>query len=186
MMSLPAAAPHGWRAEINMLNDLVFFFRCIKLQFGGEESQNEAWSWLAANQLSSVVNTKESRFDFILSWDLKVINAFILASDVLQTGSHWLQDRPTASPTGGLQCPSWEDTMDVFKMACVFFFCTQCYRRGVATAGLLPGQVSLCQRSAPPLCHQQAAITWRPPAWLAGQVLQGETLCLLLGFYFDM
>ncbi|XP_070763459.1 nuclear pore complex protein Nup160 [Enoplosus armatus] len=35
-------------------------FKCIKLQFGGEETQNEAWSWLAANQLSSVVNTKES------------------------------------------------------------------------------------------------------------------------------
>eukprot|EP00064_Thunnus_orientalis_P018534 superscaffoldBa00004308_g18635 len=35
-------------------------FKCIKLQSGGEESQNEAWSWLAANQLSSVVNTKES------------------------------------------------------------------------------------------------------------------------------
>ncbi|CAJ1055772.1 nuclear pore complex protein Nup160 [Xyrichtys novacula] len=35
-------------------------FKCIKLQFSGEESQNEAWSWLAANQLSSVVNTKES------------------------------------------------------------------------------------------------------------------------------
>lgn len=41
----------------------LFFFppRCIKLQFGGEEAQNEAWSWLAANQLSTVVNTKESR-----------------------------------------------------------------------------------------------------------------------------
>uniref|UniRef100_A0A8C4HGK3 Nuclear pore complex protein Nup160 n=1 Tax=Dicentrarchus labrax TaxID=13489 RepID=A0A8C4HGK3_DICLA len=38
-------------------------FKCIKLQFGGEETQNEAWSWLAANQLSTVVNTKESRFD---------------------------------------------------------------------------------------------------------------------------
>lgn len=37
--------------------------RCIKLQFGGEEAQNEAWSWLADNQLSSVVNTKESRLD---------------------------------------------------------------------------------------------------------------------------
>uniref|UniRef100_A0A7N6BYJ2 Nucleoporin 160 n=1 Tax=Anabas testudineus TaxID=64144 RepID=A0A7N6BYJ2_ANATE len=36
-------------------------FKCIKLQFGGEDAQNEAWSWLAANQLSSVVNTKESR-----------------------------------------------------------------------------------------------------------------------------
>ncbi|KAM3610070.1 uncharacterized protein V6R79_024806 [Siganus canaliculatus] len=35
-------------------------FKCIKLQFGGEEPQNEAWSWLAANQLTSVVNTKES------------------------------------------------------------------------------------------------------------------------------
>uniref|UniRef100_A0A672YNJ0 Nucleoporin 160 n=1 Tax=Sphaeramia orbicularis TaxID=375764 RepID=A0A672YNJ0_9TELE len=37
-------------------------FKCIKLQYGGEETQNEAWGWLAANQLSSVVNTKESRF----------------------------------------------------------------------------------------------------------------------------
>ncbi|XP_068595416.1 nuclear pore complex protein Nup160 [Brachionichthys hirsutus] len=35
-------------------------FKCIRLQFGGEEIQNEAWSWLAANQLSSIVNTKES------------------------------------------------------------------------------------------------------------------------------
>ncbi|XP_061578278.1 nuclear pore complex protein Nup160 [Cololabis saira] len=34
-------------------------FKCIKLQSGAEESQNAAWSWLAANQLS-VVNTKES------------------------------------------------------------------------------------------------------------------------------
>uniref|UniRef100_A0A3P9ILY1 Nucleoporin 160 n=1 Tax=Oryzias latipes TaxID=8090 RepID=A0A3P9ILY1_ORYLA len=34
-------------------------FKCIKLQLGGEESQNEAWSWLAANHLS-VINTKES------------------------------------------------------------------------------------------------------------------------------
>ncbi|XP_028287626.1 nuclear pore complex protein Nup160 isoform X2 [Parambassis ranga] len=34
-------------------------FKCIKLQFGGEEALNDAWSWLAANQLS-VVNTKES------------------------------------------------------------------------------------------------------------------------------
>uniref|UniRef100_A0A4W6C3P0 Nucleoporin 160 n=1 Tax=Lates calcarifer TaxID=8187 RepID=A0A4W6C3P0_LATCA len=39
-------------------------FKCVRLQFGGEETQNEAWSWLADNQLSSVVNTKESRFDF--------------------------------------------------------------------------------------------------------------------------
>ncbi|CAL1594807.1 unnamed protein product [Knipowitschia caucasica] len=35
-------------------------FKCIKLQLGPEEVQNEAWSWLAANQLSTVVNTKES------------------------------------------------------------------------------------------------------------------------------
>lgn len=38
------------------------YLRCIQLQFGGEESQNEAWSWLAANQLA-VINTKESRCD---------------------------------------------------------------------------------------------------------------------------
>ncbi|XP_038262757.1 nuclear pore complex protein Nup160 isoform X2 [Dermochelys coriacea] len=35
-------------------------FKCIKLQFGGEAAQAEAWDWLAANQLSSVVTTKES------------------------------------------------------------------------------------------------------------------------------
>ncbi|KAK2880678.1 nuclear pore complex protein Nup160 isoform X2 [Channa argus] len=35
-------------------------FKCVKLQFGGEDTQNEAWIWLAANQLSSVINTKES------------------------------------------------------------------------------------------------------------------------------
>ncbi|XP_062403164.1 nuclear pore complex protein Nup160 [Sardina pilchardus] len=35
-------------------------FKCIRLQYGGEQSQNEAWTWLAANQLSSVVTTKES------------------------------------------------------------------------------------------------------------------------------
>ncbi|EPY76997.1 nuclear pore complex protein Nup160 [Camelus ferus] len=33
---------------------------CIKLQFGGEAAQAEAWAWLAANQLSSVITTKES------------------------------------------------------------------------------------------------------------------------------
>ncbi|XP_011818951.1 PREDICTED: nuclear pore complex protein Nup160 [Colobus angolensis palliatus] len=37
-----------------------FHFRCIKLQFGGEAAQAEAWAWLAANQLSSVITTKES------------------------------------------------------------------------------------------------------------------------------
>ncbi|KAM4617495.1 nuclear pore complex protein Nup160 [Discoglossus pictus] len=35
-------------------------FKCIKLQHGGEAAQAEAWEWLAANQLSSVVTTKES------------------------------------------------------------------------------------------------------------------------------
>ncbi|EMP27690.1 hypothetical protein UY3_15245 [Chelonia mydas] len=35
-------------------------FKCIKLQFGGEAAQAEAWDWLAANQLSSVITTKES------------------------------------------------------------------------------------------------------------------------------
>uniref|UniRef100_A0A668ADZ8 Nucleoporin 160 n=1 Tax=Myripristis murdjan TaxID=586833 RepID=A0A668ADZ8_9TELE len=39
-------------------------FKCIKLQYSGEEVQNEAWNWLAANQLSTVVNTKESRLAF--------------------------------------------------------------------------------------------------------------------------
>uniref|UniRef100_H3BIC0 Nucleoporin 160 n=1 Tax=Latimeria chalumnae TaxID=7897 RepID=H3BIC0_LATCH len=35
-------------------------FKCIKLQCGGEAVQTQAWDWLAANQLSSVVTTKES------------------------------------------------------------------------------------------------------------------------------
>ncbi|XP_067406756.1 nuclear pore complex protein Nup160 isoform X2 [Emydura macquarii macquarii] len=35
-------------------------FKCIKLQFGGEAAQAEAWDWLAANQLCSVITTKES------------------------------------------------------------------------------------------------------------------------------
>ncbi|XP_036283000.1 nuclear pore complex protein Nup160 isoform X1 [Pipistrellus kuhlii] len=35
-------------------------FKCIKLQFGGEAAQAEAWAWLAVNQLSSVITTKES------------------------------------------------------------------------------------------------------------------------------
>lgn len=39
-----------------------FHFRCIKLQFGGEAAQAEAWAWLAASQLSSVITTKESRY----------------------------------------------------------------------------------------------------------------------------
>uniref|UniRef100_A0A8B9I8A2 Nucleoporin 160 n=1 Tax=Anser brachyrhynchus TaxID=132585 RepID=A0A8B9I8A2_9AVES len=35
-------------------------FKCIKLQLGGEAAQAEAWDWLAANQLSALVTTKES------------------------------------------------------------------------------------------------------------------------------
>ncbi|XP_029438431.1 nuclear pore complex protein Nup160 [Rhinatrema bivittatum] len=35
-------------------------FKCIKLQSGGEAVQAEAWEWLAANQLSTVITTKES------------------------------------------------------------------------------------------------------------------------------
>ncbi|XP_074854250.1 nuclear pore complex protein Nup160 isoform X2 [Carettochelys insculpta] len=35
-------------------------FKCINLQLGGEAAQTEAWDWLAANQLSSVITTKES------------------------------------------------------------------------------------------------------------------------------
>lgn len=35
-------------------------FKCIKLQFGGEAAQAEAWDWLAANQLSTIITTKES------------------------------------------------------------------------------------------------------------------------------
>uniref|UniRef100_A0A8D2QDL7 Nucleoporin 160 n=1 Tax=Zonotrichia albicollis TaxID=44394 RepID=A0A8D2QDL7_ZONAL len=36
-------------------------FKCIKLQLGGEAEQAKAWDWLAANQLSALVTTKESR-----------------------------------------------------------------------------------------------------------------------------
>ncbi|KAM5246978.1 nuclear pore complex protein Nup160 isoform 2-T2 [Ctenodactylus gundi] len=35
-------------------------FKCIKLQSGGAAAHAEAWTWLAANQLSSVITTKES------------------------------------------------------------------------------------------------------------------------------
>ncbi|XP_069479189.1 nuclear pore complex protein Nup160 [Ambystoma mexicanum] len=35
-------------------------FKCIKLQFGGDSAHAEAWDWLAANQLSTVITTKES------------------------------------------------------------------------------------------------------------------------------
>ncbi|KAG8431550.1 hypothetical protein GDO86_018318 [Hymenochirus boettgeri] len=36
--------------------------KCIRLQQGGEAAQAEAWEWLAANPLASVVTTKESRY----------------------------------------------------------------------------------------------------------------------------
>lgn len=64
---------------------------------------------------------------------------------------------------------------EMVEVITCLLLCVQRHRWGVATAGLLPGQVSLCQRSAPPLRHQQAAVTWRPSARLAGHVLQGET-----------
>uniref|UniRef100_G1KIX0 Nucleoporin 160 n=1 Tax=Anolis carolinensis TaxID=28377 RepID=G1KIX0_ANOCA len=35
-------------------------FKCVKLQFGGEAALTEAWDWLAANQFSSVITTKET------------------------------------------------------------------------------------------------------------------------------
>ncbi|XP_060784508.1 nuclear pore complex protein Nup160 isoform X1 [Neoarius graeffei] len=35
-------------------------FKCIKLQYGSEQSQNEAWNWLSANQLPNLITTKES------------------------------------------------------------------------------------------------------------------------------
>ncbi|XP_072278003.1 nuclear pore complex protein Nup160 [Pyxicephalus adspersus] len=35
-------------------------YKCIKLQNGGEAAQVEAWQWLSANHLSSVVTTKET------------------------------------------------------------------------------------------------------------------------------
>nr|XP_055048716.1 nuclear pore complex protein Nup160 [Misgurnus anguillicaudatus] len=34
-------------------------FKCIKLQHKGDQDQTEAWGWLAANQLPSVITTKE-------------------------------------------------------------------------------------------------------------------------------
>uniref|UniRef100_A0A803T0I3 Nucleoporin 160 n=1 Tax=Anolis carolinensis TaxID=28377 RepID=A0A803T0I3_ANOCA len=37
-------------------------FKCVKLQFGGEAALTEAWDWLAANQFSSVITTKETRY----------------------------------------------------------------------------------------------------------------------------
>ncbi|KAG2462145.1 nuclear pore complex protein Nup160 [Polypterus senegalus] len=35
-------------------------YKCIRLQYGGEQVQAEAWGWLAANQLSLVTTTAES------------------------------------------------------------------------------------------------------------------------------
>ncbi|CAH2326036.1 Hypothetical predicted protein [Pelobates cultripes] len=35
-------------------------YKCIKLQHSGESAQTEAWQWLAANERSSVITTKES------------------------------------------------------------------------------------------------------------------------------
>ncbi|XP_042609351.1 nuclear pore complex protein Nup160-like [Cyprinus carpio] len=35
-------------------------FKCIKLQYKGDQDQTEVWNWLAANQLPTVITTKES------------------------------------------------------------------------------------------------------------------------------
>ncbi|XP_051547988.1 nuclear pore complex protein Nup160 isoform X1 [Myxocyprinus asiaticus] len=35
-------------------------FKCIKLQYKGDLDQTEAWNWLAANQLPTIISTKES------------------------------------------------------------------------------------------------------------------------------
>ncbi|KAF7707759.1 hypothetical protein HF521_018977 [Silurus meridionalis] len=35
-------------------------FKCIKLQYGSDQSHNEAWNWLSANQLPNLITTKES------------------------------------------------------------------------------------------------------------------------------
>ncbi|XP_016094046.1 nuclear pore complex protein Nup160-like [Sinocyclocheilus grahami] len=35
-------------------------FKCIKLQYKGDREQTEVWNWLAANQLPTVITTKES------------------------------------------------------------------------------------------------------------------------------
>ncbi|XP_056307658.1 nuclear pore complex protein Nup160-like [Danio aesculapii] len=35
-------------------------FKCIKLQYKGDQDQTEVWNWLAANQLPTVITTKET------------------------------------------------------------------------------------------------------------------------------
>ncbi|XP_039512656.1 nuclear pore complex protein Nup160 isoform X2 [Pimephales promelas] len=35
-------------------------FKCIKLQYKGDQDQTEVWNWLAANQLPTIITTKES------------------------------------------------------------------------------------------------------------------------------
>uniref|UniRef100_A0A671MYY4 Nucleoporin 160 n=1 Tax=Sinocyclocheilus anshuiensis TaxID=1608454 RepID=A0A671MYY4_9TELE len=35
-------------------------FKCIKLQYKGDRDQTEVWNWLAANQLPTVITTKDS------------------------------------------------------------------------------------------------------------------------------
>ncbi|GCC20043.1 hypothetical protein chiPu_0021247 [Chiloscyllium punctatum] len=38
-------------------------FKCIKLQLIGEAAQSDAWDWLKANQIPSIIATKESRYN---------------------------------------------------------------------------------------------------------------------------
>uniref|UniRef100_A0A9J8D3V8 Nucleoporin 160 n=1 Tax=Cyprinus carpio carpio TaxID=630221 RepID=A0A9J8D3V8_CYPCA len=46
-------------------------FKCIKLQYKGDQDQTEVWNWLAANQLPTVITTKESRSVKILKYSLQ-------------------------------------------------------------------------------------------------------------------
>uniref|UniRef100_A0A674CRL3 Nucleoporin 160 n=1 Tax=Salmo trutta TaxID=8032 RepID=A0A674CRL3_SALTR len=61
-------------------------FKCIKLQYGGEENQNEAWNWLAANQLCTIT-TKESRLVKCMysSW-YKLASEYHIVHLVVQLG----------------------------------------------------------------------------------------------------
>lgn len=64
----------------------VCISRCIKLQYGGEEDQNEAWNWLAANQLCTIT-TKESRLVKCMnsSW-YKLASEYHIVHLVVQLG----------------------------------------------------------------------------------------------------
>jgi len=46
--------------------DFFSLCRCIKLRYKGDQDQTDVWNWLAANQLPTIITTKESRFVKIL------------------------------------------------------------------------------------------------------------------------